>query len=264
MYKKGEIIGEYTAEITPDKAMALLDKNLANRVPTKSLIERLARDMANGDWMLTHQGIAINELGQLLDGQNRMYAVVKSGATIKTRITTFYGIYKAIDLPCDTGKIRTLSDITEYGKEITEVISYLFGSLMQVGKPTQAEAVKLYEKLKPHFDAVVSASKSHRKRTSAASVRAALLVAHMGGVDWTKEYEELNSDRLENISPSVYRLRVRLDRLRNMNYENRKYAFQLTMMTILGSDMARLSDKQLQIAWDQARETMRPYFGGME
>lgn len=259
-YKKGDIISDFLAEITPQKAQELLDKNLANRVPTQRLIDRLARDMVDGNWQLTHQGIAINEMGQLLDGQNRMFAVVKSGATIKTRITTFYGYYKATDLVCDTGKIRTLSDITEYGKGITEVINYLFAELMGVGKPSQAEAVDLYEKLQPHFDFINNLGKKHRPRTGAASVRSAVFVAKVAGIDWSEEYRELNSDSMDKIGQDIFRIKTRLLRLKNMNYENRRYAFKLTMLAILKKDMHRVDDKQLDIAWEQAKEVMLPYF----
>src|SRR6185295_16911118 len=71
-------------QITPAKAARILAAS--EGYPQRSLsdrrVERLADAMTRGQWKLTHQGIALDSAGALLDGQHRMRAVVMSGVTI--------------------------------------------------------------------------------------------------------------------------------------------------------------------------------------
>ena len=47
------------------------------------IVAQYADDMLNGHWDLTHQGIAFNTKGELIDGQHRLAAIVKAGVTVK-------------------------------------------------------------------------------------------------------------------------------------------------------------------------------------
>ena len=42
----------------------------------------IARDMKAGHWRLTHQGIAFDPAGVLIDGQHRLWAIVESDTTL--------------------------------------------------------------------------------------------------------------------------------------------------------------------------------------
>lgn len=91
--------------ITPEVAAQYdaLNKNVRNVIP--SLVDRLARDMAAGRWKATHQGIAFDEDGRLVDGQHRIRAVIKSGVTVK--IMVFRGITADQNLAVDCGAKRS-------------------------------------------------------------------------------------------------------------------------------------------------------------
>lgn len=67
--------------VTPQKAGRWLKSNTKNRDVREAHVERLASDMSAGRWMVTHQGVAFNCDGTLLDGQHRLLAVVKSGTS---------------------------------------------------------------------------------------------------------------------------------------------------------------------------------------
>jgi hypothetical protein len=69
--------------ITAKQAEKYLQFNINNRPLRKSLVNQYAKDMAAGNWRLTHQGVAFNCDGTLLDGQHRLAAVVQSGATVQ-------------------------------------------------------------------------------------------------------------------------------------------------------------------------------------
>lgn len=59
-----------------------------NRSINKSLVNSYASDMARGRWGLSHQGIAFDEDNRLIDGQHRLWAVVKAGIPVIMTVTT--------------------------------------------------------------------------------------------------------------------------------------------------------------------------------
>lgn len=75
-------------EITPEKAREYLKGNIHNRPIRQSTIEHYAREMKIGNWVTTHQGIAFDEDGSLLDGQHRLLAIIESGCTIPILVST--------------------------------------------------------------------------------------------------------------------------------------------------------------------------------
>ena len=101
--------------ITPIIAEKLLQKNEGNRKISTVTVSKYATDMKNGEWRESHQGIAVDETGNLIDGQNRLMAILKSGITIVTTLTTYYGDLPTIMLPLDRGKTRSLADICGNG-----------------------------------------------------------------------------------------------------------------------------------------------------
>ena len=72
--------------ITPIKAEEYLARNTRNRNKKPMKIARYARDMAAGNWRFTGEPLKFAADGTLLDGQNRLHAVIESGASIQTAI----------------------------------------------------------------------------------------------------------------------------------------------------------------------------------
>lgn len=76
--------------IGPKRAQELLDKHWVKehqRKPSPSVVDDYARTMRAGQWMLTHQGIAIDEHGELIDGVHRLLAIVQSGTQVRMLVT---------------------------------------------------------------------------------------------------------------------------------------------------------------------------------
>lgn len=94
--------------ITPEKAANYLQRNTNNRPLRKSLVALLAREMQLGRWKLTHQGIAFNCNGTLLDGQHRLAAVVESGTAVRMLVT--HGVATEDQLVMDDHAKRSLGD----------------------------------------------------------------------------------------------------------------------------------------------------------
>lgn len=128
-------------EITPDVAKKFLTRNTRNRDLRERLVESYANDMRNGNWLVNHQGIAFNENGDLIDGQHRLHAVVKSGVTVWMFVvkglsdTVQNGVLLSTMDTVDAHKPRSVADhlsinhgpqavkiLTVYGKAIQHVV----------------------------------------------------------------------------------------------------------------------------------------------
>jgi len=94
--------------IGPDEAMSYLEKNKCNRPITQSVVDRMADDMRGGNWHQTHQGIAFDENGDLVDGQQRLWAIVESKQTVRLMVTR--GVLRKGNAGIDSGKARTIND----------------------------------------------------------------------------------------------------------------------------------------------------------
>lgn len=100
--------------IGPKKASELLKLNTFNRPISQKHVEFLAGSMSRGDWRITGDTIKVN--GEVLvDGQHRLYAIIKSGVAIQCYVVR--GIasnaYDAIDII----KPRTVGDHFGRAKE---------------------------------------------------------------------------------------------------------------------------------------------------
>lgn len=95
-------------ETTPELAQLWLTRNVRNRGLKPSKIEQFARDMVAGNWHHTGEAIKFAPDGSLLDGQNRLHAIIKSGVTIP--LLVIRGIAPEAQGVMDTGSPRTGAD----------------------------------------------------------------------------------------------------------------------------------------------------------
>jgi hypothetical protein len=86
--------------------------------------------MTSGHWRQTHQGIAFDEKGKLIDGQHRLAAIMMANKTISMPVT--------FDVPnnndqftiIDRGLPRTLSDITGISVSLVSTYNALWNIAM--------------------------------------------------------------------------------------------------------------------------------------
>lgn len=95
--------------ITPRLAQEWIGRNVHNRVPNKRGIERYAEDIKTGRWRLTGESIKFDNRGVLVDGQNRLYAVIKAGIQMESYVC--FGLDPDSFINLDTGRSRRLSDV---------------------------------------------------------------------------------------------------------------------------------------------------------
>jgi len=95
--------------ITPTKAAELLEANTTNRPVSRSVVRSFAEAMQRGEWIVTHQGIAFDVNGVLIDGQHRLAAIVE--ADVPVDLTVFTDVDDGTFDVLDTGKRRNAADV---------------------------------------------------------------------------------------------------------------------------------------------------------
>jgi hypothetical protein len=95
--------------MTPEWAKELLQKNNQNRMPKVALIVKLRGDIRRGKWHLTHQPIAVDKNGCLIDGQHRLIAISLEGISVPLMLATDCDNDSMIAV--DTGNSRTVGDV---------------------------------------------------------------------------------------------------------------------------------------------------------
>ncbi len=109
----------HVMDVTPDKALKWLEGNTHNRPVNEAHVRRLARDILAGRWRLTHQGIAFDTDGLLVDGQHRLWAVVEAGVPITVRV--FFNEPPENRDVLDSGQRRSNLDILNITGRVGEV-----------------------------------------------------------------------------------------------------------------------------------------------
>jgi len=158
---RGEIYSQWES-ISPGRASEYLKKNHCNRPLKKASIKRYARDMAAGAWRSTHQSIAFDRKGHLLDGQHRLHAIIMANVTIKLYVTR--NVSAEVNDGIDNGLNRTTIDILHYhGIQADNLVvglirwmAYKVGDRESIGRMTRAERVDFYNEHSEAISFVVS------------------------------------------------------------------------------------------------------------
>lgn len=116
---------EYSEEwINPVLAEEYLLHNAKNRAVSPKTVAAYARDMESGKWHQTGEPIKFDAKGNLLDGQHRLAAVIRSGARVK--LSVIRNVLPDARKVMDTGRRRSVADnlFMDFGvKNSTQVAS---------------------------------------------------------------------------------------------------------------------------------------------
>src|SRR5690349_13341781 len=76
---------DVTKEIAEDW---MAEHNKINRGLSMSLADRYGRDRVNNRWLTTHQAVAFDWDGQMVDGQHRCTMIIKTELTTRLLVVT--------------------------------------------------------------------------------------------------------------------------------------------------------------------------------
>lgn len=102
------IITPSVQTITPEIAERYLASTERNRYVKPLRVDRYAKDMAEGRWVLSGSPIVFDNKGHLIDGQHRLRAVAKSRTT--QQFVVLAGLDRDTQLVMDNGATRTAGD----------------------------------------------------------------------------------------------------------------------------------------------------------
>lgn len=190
--------------ITPEKAAELLKANTRNRKLRQSLVDLYASDMKAGLWLQTHQGIAINCDGTILDGQHRLAAIVASGVTITMLVAR--GVPASSQVAMDDHAKRSCADaltldrgepvstaIVAIAKACCELSSSGFGK----GRLTRRGAAEAIDALRPALDFVKGFLEPRQRGVTSSAVWAAIALSwfYVRDLERLKEFCEVLTGR---------------------------------------------------------------------
>jgi hypothetical protein len=112
-------------DVTPSLASELLQKNNSNRRIRPGHVNSMAAMMREGKFQTTHQGVALNTAGAVVDGQHRLMAIVKSGVTVTMPVAFNVDAEHYGHLMIDVGLGRTTSDIYAVDRFVSQPCTFI-------------------------------------------------------------------------------------------------------------------------------------------
>jgi len=158
-------------------AITISAHNKDNRTLRESTVNTYSRDMQNGKWRETHQCIAFNQDGDLIDGQHRLHAVLRSGETIWFYVARYSGSQTAMHLPIDQNIKRSAADIIGCDRRTQETSTAILrlssGAVKGVSASEIEDCIKKYSRQISRVQEVIKTNVRHR---TSASARAAIVI----------------------------------------------------------------------------------------
>ena len=162
--------------ITPEMAAKYLQANECNRPVRRAQVERLVHTIKSGHWQLTHQGIAVDEDGNLLDGHHRLMAIQASGRNVQMMVSR--GLSRDAYSVIDTNSPRRPADsLTIMGikqsRRVASAAALLWHSIIKSGRMDLALAMSE----RPDVDDIIGVVGEHPDIVRCASTRDAGVAA---------------------------------------------------------------------------------------
>jgi hypothetical protein len=167
--------------ITPSLAAEMLNGNTRNRRLRRSLVLQYAKDMSAGRWLETHQGIAINCDGTILDGQHRLAAIVESGVT--QRMLVARGVPASSQVAMDDHARRSCADALtlDKGEEVSPSVVAIAKAVNELSAGTKlltrGETSEAIDSLSPSLEFVDEFLLPKQRGVTSAAVWSAVCLA---------------------------------------------------------------------------------------
>jgi hypothetical protein len=166
--------------ITPTIAKQWLEKNKNNRRIKRHKVTKLRKDIRDGNFFTTHQGVAFNCNGDMFDGQHRLTAISEENVGVWMMVTT--GLQTSAVSAIDRGAVRSITDNSKMmGKDVSTrdvAVAYVAMeapfSISHSGSTTESDVLDFISLHQEAFDAIEVPAKKHLTK---AAILAAFLRA---------------------------------------------------------------------------------------
>lgn len=256
-------------DVDPQAAAHLLELNIGNRPIQKAAVDRYAKSMAAGEWLLSGEAMTILD-GILISGQKRCLAIIKSGATIRTPIV--FGVDARTKTVIDGGEPRKPFAFSGLPQKAQEVLSTAYRVAFRTQRPGvyEVEAMVVsplsHQAIKLHDFAP-----THRRGVTSAPIRAAFAA---GQLEWASaadhiadQYRAMSTFSFERFTPITA---VLFKQLTGTNLPNAGFAaeFQRFCRSMFAVDpenskarVIRLREEYDDASVDRYRAILRRHLG---
>lgn len=168
-------------KITPFIAEGWLKKNTNNiRAVDHRKVDAYAGMMSRNAWPTTHQGIAFDEYGQLVDGQHRLHAIMKSGKSIFSLVS--FDVQSDAVTVIDRGLRRNAAVVLGEDKRVSEMICFIT-RILYSSNFGDDELLQVKNCIGSYCNELISVCGSCRKSITASSIRSAFVTAYIQSED---------------------------------------------------------------------------------
>ena len=161
-------------EVTPKLASILLDRNKKNRPISKENVKYLTKEIENNKWQFGGESIKIDYDGNLIDGQHRLSAVIKSNKSIHILVIT--GLSPEVFTILDTGRKRNGGDalgingvsnsrlMSSVVKLVTQFVNGVYGDIGSTSRKLSNQDIVDYVDENPELsESITYANKVYKR-----------------------------------------------------------------------------------------------------
>jgi hypothetical protein len=252
-----------TELVTPAHAQVILaHRNPTNRPMSRAHVRKKLKEMAEGRWKLNPQGISFDPLGNLLDGQHTLQAIVELGQAVNLYV--HHDVPPDVQDVMDQGLGRTAAQMlatkgVEGSRHFTAAARAVMEHGLRIAAPSNTQVVA-WAQVPAHFELLSRYKDLARLYT--AGTHAAFVFAELNG--W--RHIDGASERLQSLEwgendDPMKALKKALD---NMGGRDGAKAKRARFFTTLGTLLAVDRDEPLSFArkYDEmprrVRESVRP------
>lgn len=194
--------------ITPELAQMFYENLAVNRKLRPAAVDVFCTEIIQGTFRTTHQGIAINTQGQVIDGQHRLAAIIKTQIPVTMFVAWDCEAVKAMDWPCDNGQPRSTAQILDY----TPVEGAIVEAVLALHRGTRkrfstTERLTTFNFFKSSMDSLKSQCPAIRKSRTATPIRVPVLLrAMLDGAQIGCQYRAFVLLEYKDMWPSIQAL----------------------------------------------------------
>lgn len=194
--------------ITPSIAATMLATQVRNRVLRKSLVNKFSDLLKQQKFETTHQGIAFDINGCLIDGQHRLHAIIETGISAYMLVTR--GLDPEIYFAIDGSGGRRMADLIMPGdRKATPICEMATATIRISGIANKQKCTTTVQTILDlhgcDFQAVMDFCGGAKRGASIAAIRvAAAYMYHHHGQYALECYSDLVNMRTEKFCPVMH------------------------------------------------------------
>ena len=157
--------------ITPERALELLESNTGNRGMRPRAVAAYARDLLEGRWMVTGESVKVDWTGRLIDGQHRLQAIMAAERPVQILVVT--GLDPAVQRVIDVNVRRSAADtlkllgvernIYEVASAARIALAWESGTMTRYGTlGMSASHAEIYQWVQEHEEIIDAAADARR------------------------------------------------------------------------------------------------------